>query len=83
MSDINHQEFYEFFQQKVVENPQMSIEQAMTEFQASQQSKEETQSINEDVHIEPSEYIKSNLNQEQLDRFITTDIQKQQGVPVH
>ncbi|TWV82464.1 hypothetical protein [Moraxella sp. VT-16-12] len=83
MSDINHQEFYEFFQQKVAENPQMSIEQAMTEFQASQQLKKETQSTNEDVHIEPSEYIKSNLNQEQLDRFITTDIQKQQGVPVH
>lgn len=71
MSDINHQEFYEFFQQKVAENPQMSIEQAMSEFKQL------------GIKVTPIEVVEANMEQSQKDQLITTKIQQEQGAPVH
>lgn len=71
MSDINHQEFYEFFQQKVAENPQMSIEQAMSEFKQL------------GIKVTPIEVAEANMPQSQKDQLITTKIQQEQGAPVH
>lgn len=71
MSDINHQEFYDFFQQKVAENPQMSIEQAMSEFKQL------------GIKVTPIEVAEANMPQSQKDQLITTKIQQEQGAPVH
>lgn len=71
MSDINHQEFYEFFQQKVAENPQMSIEQAMSEFKQL------------GIKVTPIEVVEANMPQSQKDQLITAKIQQEQGAPVH
>lgn len=70
MSDVNHQEFYEFITKKAKESPQTTVAQAVSEF------------IQRGIKVTPMEIAKANMSEEQRNRRITAQIQQQQGTPV-
>lgn len=71
MSDINHQEFYEFIAKKAKEAPQTTVVQAVSEFKQL------------GIKVTPIEVVEANMEQSQKDQLITTKIQQEQGAPVH
>ncbi len=71
MSDINYQAFYEFVQEQIAKNPNMSINDLNAEF------------AQHDITVTDTDKAIANMNQAQTDKYIAAQIQIERGMAVH